>query len=138
MDDFFDKIKGKVDQGISVITSKTKDALELASLRNDLRTLEEKKEEKIKELGTLAYRLLNAGELEPKKLENLHSSLKEIDGRIVGIKEKITNIQQTSAEIAPSAQDQTFAFCECGSALKETAKFCPRCGVNVQKNCRKG
>lgn len=131
--DVIDNIKEKVDLGISAITSKSKETIELVKLQSELNDLNKKKEIELKKMGTLTYQLLNTNELEPEKLKETHTSLQEIDARIISVKEKIKEIQQTTAKVSSPAKSHAFAYCECGGHLKETAKFCPRCGTNVQE-----
>lgn len=133
MDNFFDSLKEKVDQGITTITTKSKEALELAKLRTQLKKLEEKKEEELKAMGNLAYHLLNINKLEQEKFREAHASLKEIDAKITSIKEEIKKVHEMTARTLSSSTQEAFTYCGCGSPLKESAKFCPRCGTNVQQ-----
>ena len=55
MKDFIEKVKEKVVEGISSISSKSYQSLELMKLRTKLRDLEKEKNDKINELGRLVY-----------------------------------------------------------------------------------
>lgn len=129
MSDFLDKVKGKVDEGISKISSKSKEAIELAQLRNQLRHLGKEKEEKINQLGRLVYDMLRKEEYEEQKIKDFYPSINAIDRQIVNVEEEIKKIQEMSA----SADISIVARCECGAEITANQKFCASCGRDVKE-----
>ncbi|MBM4139875.1 MAG: zinc ribbon domain-containing protein [Nitrospira sp.] len=128
MSDFLDKVKGKVDEGISKISSKSKEAIELAQLRNQLRHLGKEKEEKINALGRLAYDMLRKDEYNEQRLKELYLHINEVDRQIVNVEEEIKKVQAMSA----SEDIGIVARCECGAGITANQKFCASCGGDVK------
>ena len=79
MAEFFEKIKGKVDEGISKISSKSKETVELAKLRNNLRNLEKEKNENISKLGILVYDMLRKDNFDEMKIKEFYGNINTID-----------------------------------------------------------
>lgn len=127
MPELFDKIKGKVDESISKISSKSKDTVELATFRSQLRNFEREKNRKINELGSLVYDMLRKDCYDEETIKEYFSNIIQTDKNIVTIEHEIKKIQ-AHAEIARA---NSVASCECGARLIINQKYCSVCGKNV-------
>jgi hypothetical protein len=127
MKDFFDKIKDKVDEGISSITTKSKETIELAKLRSQLRQLEKEKEEKLKDLGRLVYDMVRMDVYNEQKIKQFCPPIGEIDRQLVMTDAEIRRIQEASSAVG----ENYVAVCECGAGLMTNQKFCVSCGRDV-------
>lgn len=127
MKDFFERVKDKVDEGISSITTKSKETIELAKLRNQLRQLEKEKDDKLKELGRLVYDMIRMDVYNEQKIKQFCPPIGEIDRQIVMTETEIRRIQEASS---PGGGNYV-AQCECGAGLTANQKFCASCGRDV-------
>ena len=129
MKDFIEKVKEKVVEGISCISSMSYRSLELMKLRTKLRDLEKEKNDKINELGRLVYDLFRRGDYSEQKLRDLFSTINVTDRQIVTTENEIKRVQETFATTGM----KSIAVCECGAGLTSGQKFCSTCGKDVQK-----
>ena len=127
MKDFFDRVKDKVDVGISTITTKSKETIELAKLRSQLRQLEKEKEEKLKELGRLVYDMVRMDAYNEEKIKQFCPVIGELDRQLVAVEDEIKRIHEASQ----SRGVNYVANCECGAAILADQKFCASCGRDV-------
>ena len=128
MKDFIEKVKEKVVEGISSISSKSYRSLELIKLRTKLRDLEKEKNDKINELGRLVYDLFRRGDYSEQKIRDLFSTINVTDHQIVTTENEIKRVQETFATTGMTS----IAVCECGAGLTSGQKFCSTCGKDVQ------
>ncbi len=126
MKEFFEKVKGKVDEGVSAISSKSKETIELAKLRSQLRALKKEKGEKINALGRLVYDKFRKDEYNEKSIREFYSGINELDRKIVDVENEIKNIQRMSST-------GVIAKCECGTDIVLNQKFCASCGKDVRE-----
>ncbi len=127
MKDFLDKIKEKVDEGISNVSSKSKEAVELARLRSDLRHLEKEKEETINKLGNIVYDMLRRDEYNEQKIRDFYPQVSAINRQIVEVENEMRKIQ----EMASPDRTNIDSVCVCGTGLIANQKFCASCGRDV-------
>jgi hypothetical protein len=128
MKDFIEKVKEKVVEGISSISSKSHRSLELMKLRTKLRDLEKEKNDKINELGRLVYDLFRRGDYSEQKIRDLFSTINVTDHQIVTTENEIKRVQETFATTGMTS----IVVCECGAGLTNGQKFCSTCGKDVQ------
>jgi len=127
MPELFEKIKGKVDESISKISSKSKDTVELATLRSQLRNFEKEKNRKINELGSLVYDMLRRDSYDENNIKEFFSNIIQTDKNIVTLEHEIKKIQ-AHAEIT---KVNSMASCECGASFLINQKYCSVCGKHV-------
>ena len=127
MKDFFERVKDKVDEGISTITTKSKETIELAKLRSQMRQLEKDKEDKLKELGRQVYDMVRMDVYNEQKIKQFCPPIGEIDRQLVMTEAEIRRIQEASS----SGSGNYVAVCECGAGLMTNQKFCASCGRDV-------
>jgi hypothetical protein len=127
MKDIFEKVKDKVDEGISSLTTKSKEAIELAKLRSQFRQLEKDKDEKLKELGLLVYEMVRMDIFSEQKIKQVCPAIGEIDRQLVMTETEIRRISEASSTGSAIFLGQ----CECGAGLTANQKFCASCGRDV-------
>lgn len=133
MPDFLDKVKEKMDKGISLVTSKSKETIETAKLRNRIRHLRQQREEKIEGLGKLVYEMLKEDQWDEKRMKDSYSQVIEIETEIKNLENTIERIKRETEQTVKTTPTsvKAFAYCTCGAGLIETSKFCSDCGANV-------
>lgn len=125
MKDFFEKVREKVDEGISTLSSKSREAIDMVKLRSHLRELERGKEEKINELGTLVYDLLRRDVYQEQEVREAYQHIVLLDHQIVSVQDEIRKAQAASTTVSALS-------CDCGAAVGPDQKFCSSCGKDVQ------
>jgi hypothetical protein len=128
MADFFDKLKDKLDEGISTLSAKSKGAIELSRLRNQLRTLEKDKDDRLRDLGRMVYDMVRLDKYQPQEVSEFCRKIGDIDRQIVLVEEEIKRAQALSSQ---SGQESFIATCDCGAGLSANQKFCGVCGREV-------
>ena len=128
MQDLMEKVKGKVVEAISAISSKSLNSIALMELRTKLRNLEKEKEDTINELGRLVYDLLRRNDYNDQRIKDFYSSISLIERQIETIENEIKRRQEVSATKGMTST----AVCECGAGLTSGQKFCSTCGKDVQ------
>ena len=128
MPDFFDKLKDKLDEGISTLSAKSKGAIELSKLRNQLRIQEKEKDDRLKDLGRLVYDMVRQDKYNPQEVSEFCQKIGEVDRQIVLVEEEIRKVQALSSQ---SGQESFITTCDCGAGLSANQKFCGGCGRDV-------
>lgn len=128
MADFFDKLKDKLDEGISTLSAKSKGAIELSRLRNQLRILEKEKDDRLRDLGRLVYDMVRLDKYHPQEVREFCLKIGEVDRQIVLVVEEIKKTQALSSQ---SGQESFITTCDCGAGLSAKQKFCGGCGRDV-------
>jgi hypothetical protein len=127
MKDFFERVKDKVDESISSITTKSKETIELVKLRSQLRLLEKDKDEKLNELGRLVYDMVRMDVFNEQKIKQVCPTIGEIDRQLVITETEIRRISEASS----TGSEIIIAQCTCGAGLTANQKFCAFCGRDV-------
>lgn len=137
------KIKSEFDKGLVSVSVNSSTLLEITKLNGIIASLKEKKEVLIIELGNLSYEeMLGNSEIIKDSKQKVFDEIVEID---IKINEKLENIKKIndeknevisiiSKDNSESQKHQGFNeenICECGSKIKENAKFCTICGKPV-------
>lgn len=133
MADLFDKLRKGLDKGIAAVGAKSKEVLETSQLRSQIRGLEEEKRNRLEELGNIVYTMVSRGTLDQERLQEKCCSIAAIDKAIQEKEEQIRVIQIKTQEAIGRVGLHPIAKCSCGADLFEGAKFCGRCGQNVQE-----
>ena len=130
MNDFLDKVKQGLDKGVTVVSVRSKEALEAARLKAKIGTLADRKKDILEELGSLVYAAfthegLDLGTDAKAKAEEIAG----LDAEIKGVEEELRRVhreakQELGIPVCPSCQGE----------LTEDDKFCRKCGAKVERD----
>jgi hypothetical protein len=134
MSDFLDRIKGGIDRGMSALSVRSREMIEVSRLRSQRRALEGEMKKALEELGHLVYRLHVDGRLEAEagRIRGRCEALVRREQRIGAIDEQIRAAQARAQEARTRPPVTATGACACGAALHEAARFCGQCGRPVE------
>lgn len=129
MKKYFESIKKTIDKGVITVGVKSANMLESNKIKGYISTLEDQKEQMIKEMGKKAYEMYVHDSLDLEKIKESCLKISSIDEKIEEKEKELENIQKEEEEILGEKK----AVCECGSPIPEGAKFCTNCGKKVSE-----
>lgn len=126
MTDFLDRLKQGVGKGVTTVTVKSKEALDVARLRSAIADSQNRKKTALEELGNIAYTMHLNGSFDDERLHAVSAAIADLD-------EEIQRKQSELAETHARAQEalgkpRPVGVCACGASIYERDKFCGRCG----------
>ncbi len=157
---FLDQFSNKVNQGLNLVTSQTKDFTDQVKIDNEIRNLEKKVQTNYENLGRLFYEYSRKSGGEAPDYEQ---TMTQIDEALKEIEEKKASKEEIKSKIvcascgksipadmkfcsycgasttpvlmqAPNAAVPDGAKCPgCGAVLAPGAKFCTSCGISVEE-----
>lgn len=95
-----------------------------SQIEKEIQDFEDKKSEKIMELGISAYEKIRRGLIDESIFGELTYEIKKLDLEIYNRMLDIANIE---------GHDEHTPICECGYISKNNEKFCPNCGREIKK-----
>lgn len=131
MPGFLGMIRHEIDRGIVQIGARSRQLVEATQIRSQLRLLQSRKDQGIRELGQIVYEMLRQGTFDQTRVEQYVTVIRQLDEQVIHLEEQLRKAQEASQMALRAAQTPAFAHCTCGESLKETSKFCPRCGQDV-------
>lgn len=133
MADFLDKLKRQIDKGVTTVTVKSKEALEMTQLRSQVKDLQEQKQRGLEELGNIMYTLYVQGKLETEgeRVRTKCVALATLDQKIRDKEDEIRQVQLKAQEALGKTPAAPLGVCTCGASIYEGTKFCGGCGKNV-------
>lgn len=96
-----------------------------SQIEKEIQDFEDKKSEKIMELGISAYEKIRRGLIDESIFRELTYEIKKLDLEIYNRMLDIANIE---------GHDEHTPICECGYISKNNEKFCPNCGREIKKD----
>lgn len=96
-----------------------------SQIEKEIQDFEDKKSEKIMELGISAYEKIRRGLIDESIFGELTYEIKKLDLEIYNRMLDIANIE---------GHDEHTPICECGYISKNNEKFCPNCGREIKKD----
>ena len=99
--------------------------LKKSQIEKEIQDFEDKKSEKIMELGISAYEKIRRGLIDESIFGELTYEIKKLDLEIYNRMLDIANIE---------GHDEHTPICECGYISKNNEKFCPNCGREIKKD----
>ena len=96
-----------------------------SQIEKEIQDFEDKKSEKIMELGISAYEKIRRGLIDESIFGELTYEIKKLDLEIYNRMVDIANIE---------GHDEHTPLCECGYISKNNEKFCPNCGREIKKD----
>ena len=130
MADFFDKVKQGVGKGITTVSVKSKEMLEVSKLNSQIADVQKQKQDALEELGNIVHTMLSKGALDEERLRAKSATISALD-------EQITQKEADLVETHTKAQEalgrpRPIAVCDCGAEIHEGAIFCGKCGKKLQ------
>lgn len=134
-DELKETIKKGVDKGVKVVKSTSRKVLAITHLHNELRLLQQAREEKLKTIAERTCALVREGKITLAELVELVEAVTKNEQKIAEIKEEIAQVRQadgdlTEEQLAKIRKIKASAE-ECGHEIPEGANFCPVCGRKV-------
>ncbi len=130
MADFFDKVKQGISKGVTNVTVKSKEMLEVTKLKSQISTLQEQKSHRLEELGNIVYTMLLKASIDESRIKDKGSAIQKIDNQIETLENEIVQVQNKARESLSFTA--SIGKCTCGAALYEDTKFCGSCGKKVE------
>lgn len=127
MEELFKRIKQEIDKGITVVSVKSKEIIDTARINTQIAELNESKNQILKEIGTIVYRM---------SCDKEFNGDGEIAEKCRLVSELVQQIEEKELELKKLHTDSQEAIgkkiCEsCGAAMDENAKFCSNCGARL-------
>ena len=135
MASFFDKVVVGINKGVNAVTETSKVLAEKAKLNVKVAETEKQINKLYQYLGTLVYNLHKNGELEIEKANEMFQEMDSLNAALGELQEALRNLD--ADKVQPEAPVQNAApagdACACGYVNAPTAKFCAKCGTQLQQ-----
>lgn len=129
MADFFDKLRQGVGKGITTVSVKSKEMLEVSKLKSQIAEVQKQKKEALEELGNIAHTMLLKGALDEERLRTKSATISALDEQI---KQKEADLVEIHAKAQEAlGKPVPVAVCACGAEIYEGTKFCAECSKKV-------
>ena len=129
MVEFFEKVKQGVSQGITIVTIKSKEAIETTKVKSQLATLRNQMKDAMYELGNIVYTMSNNDNYDLERIKNKCIAIGKLEKQIKDKENELDHIHTRARE--ELGKQITIGTCECGAAIYEHAKFCGKCGKKL-------
>ena len=128
MADFLDKVKQGIDKGVTVVSVRSKEALETARINGKIGALADRKKEALVELGSIVYAMYHEDPT------GVSGEAKEKCKELIGLDAQIKEMEEALKEVHQEAKKELgISLCTaCGEELTEDDKFCRKCGRKVE------
>lgn len=129
MADFFEKVKGGIDKSIKTVSSKSKEFLETAKLRAEIRDVETTIQNRFNAIGKKVFEMINREALN-------EDELRADCGEIAGLYKKITELEEAIKKVELETLKTRYGadaiMCaKCGGVNRFGDKFCSSCGSSL-------
>jgi hypothetical protein len=131
MSDFFDKVKHGISKGVTTASVKSKEFLDVTKLKNQISTLQNKKQDAIEELGNIVYTMFLKEFIDEDIIKDKGNTIIKIDDQIKTLQIEIVQVQEKARQSL--GEDGPTGKCTCGSNLDEDTNFCSVCGRKVER-----
>ena len=126
MVDILDRVKQGIDKGVTVVSVKSKEMMEVARIKNQLSVLRNQQENILSGLGELVYQMYLQNTFNEEKIRNKCEVIALLASQIQE-KEAALKELHFRAEVALGK-----SFCNtCDSELSPGAMYCSRCGEKI-------
>lgn len=126
MSDFFDNLKNKLSQSVTVVSAKSKSTLEITKIYAQVESMKKQKKELIDELGMLVYDMYAHSTFDKEKIDHKYRTIADLDNEIAQKKNQIEKIKLEEQKIISSTPK---IVCSCGNTLTVDMEFCNNCGT---------
>ncbi len=126
MVDFLGKVKQGIDKGVTVVTVKSKEMVEVSKKKNQLSFLREQRGKALFEMGEMIFQMYLQNGLNEEKIRTKCETVALLGSRIM---EKELELKQLHVKAEEALGKNFCTFCE--TELAENAIYCSKCGERV-------
>jgi len=130
MAEFFDKLKQGVGKGVTTVSVKSREMIEVSKIKSQVADIQQQKREALEELGSIAHTMLLKGALDEDRLRSRSAAISALDEQIQKKEDELTEIHGRAQEAL--GKPKPVAICDCGAEIYEGAKFCGKCGRKTE------
>lgn len=130
MADFFDKLRQGVEKGVTTVSVKSKEMIEVTKLNSQIAEILKQKKEALGELGNIVYTMYLKSAFDEERLRDKSAFISALDEQIKQKKSELTEIHTKAQEAL--GKPKVVATCACGAEIHEGTKFCGKCGAAVK------
>ncbi len=131
MADFLDRLRQGVGKGVTTVSVKSKEMLEVSKVNSQIADIHKQKKEALEELGNIVYTMhLNAA-FDEDRLRTKSAAIGALDQQIKQKEIELTEIHVKAQEAL--GKPKPVAICACGAEIYEDTKFCGKCGARVSR-----
>lgn len=130
MADFFDKVKQGVGKGITTVSVKSKELLEVSKLNSQIADVQKQKKDALEELGNIVHTMFLKGALDEERLRAKSATISALEEQVKQKEADLVEIHTKAQEAL--GRSMPIAVCDCGAEIHEGAKFCGKCGKKLQ------
>lgn len=127
----FDKVKQSLDTGLTTVSAKSKETVEVVKLRGQIKDLQLNRREALEGLGTMVYAMYSNGNFLQDRIDDKCKAIDAIDQEITAKENEIAAIQaRTQSAIEATKSDM--ACPNCNTLIPKDSKFCTKCGSKIE------
>lgn len=101
MEDFGQKAKSQLKMGFDFLKGKAKDTVDITKLQSQIRSLEQRRDECLLEVGQRVYVMFDMDKFDPEDVKPRVNEVREIKARIEALQTEVKSIKQGQHEAAP-------------------------------------
>lgn len=130
LDNITSSIKKGVNKGVNVVKTQSKKIMAVTYLNNEIKLLQQRREEQVKEVGEKVCDLVKEAKITIPEIREIAEAVLDCDRKIAEKKKELAQVRLTSEEAnqkhGPNVQEKT-----CGHEIPKGARFCPVCGIKL-------
>jgi NADH pyrophosphatase NudC (nudix superfamily) len=130
MADIFDKLKQGVGKGVTTVSVKSKEMMEVSKLKSQTAEIQRQKKEALEELGNIVYSMHLKGSFDEERLRAKSAAIVTLDDQMRHKEKELKEVHAKAQEAL--GKPKPVAICTCGAEIYEGTKFCGKCGKNVE------
>lgn len=130
MADFFDKLKQGVGRGVSTVSVKSKEILEVSKLKSQIADIQNRKKQGLEKLGNMVYTMHLRNAFDEERLRTKSADMVALDEQIKQKENELGEIHAKAQEAL--GKPKPIAICGCGAEIYERTRFCGKCGKKVE------
>lgn len=140
--DTFQKFKSSFNRGVTAISVKTSSSLEKVKIKTHIDSINNEIQRTMSQIGQTAYNIWASGSQDFSSLQEHFVSVQQKKEEIQKLQEEYNAIDERDSQILGTAGAEEVQPAEpkpdekvcpkCGAICAATAKFCRKCGQNLQ------
>ena len=130
MADLFNKLKHGLDKGVTAASAKSKEVIESTKLKSQIRDLQGRKREVLEELGNIVYAMFLQGSFDEARVREKAAVVAAVDDHIKQKEAEVEDVHVKAQEAM--GKPRMAGVCACGAELPVGAKFCGKCGRQIE------